>query len=137
MDTKNQQQVKELFLTCETSEDKYHKIMELGKKLPPYPEDLKTPDRVVKGCQSIVYLNATLKEGKVYFQVFSEALISAGLAELLLRVYSGQTPEYILNTPPTFLEELNIPAILSPGRANGLLSIHLRIKQEALKAAIK
>ena len=71
------------------------------------------------------------------FEAEADALISAGLAALLTQVYSGETPETILKCPPTYLDEIGISASLTPNRANGLYSIHLRMKQEALKLLMK
>ncbi len=130
---KKQQKLLDLFSSCSTPDARYQKIIELGRALPPYPPELMTPERIVSGCQSIVYLASTLHEGRVQFQVRSEALISAGLAALLLAVYNDETPEIILKCPPAFLDKLGIPASLTPGRSNGLSSMYLRMKQEALK----
>lgn len=128
-----QQQMKNLFFACPNEEKKYEKIIEMGKHLPPLAIQDKTPENFVKGCQSTMYLKSTLENGRVYFTADSDALISAGLAAILLQVYNGETPETILKCPPTYLEELGINASLSPSRANGLYSIHLRMKQDALK----
>lgn len=127
-----QQKIKEVFAGCSTPQMKYEKIIELGRNLPPYPADLKTPGRLVKGCQSQMYLFTSFSEGKILFQSYSEALISAGLAALLLAVYNDEPPETILSCPPDFLEELGIHGSLSPSRSNGLSSLFLRMKQEAL-----
>ncbi len=94
---------------------------------------LKIPQNIVPGCQSVMYLHSRLEEGRVYFTVGSDALISAGLAALLVNVYNGESPETILKCPPDYIKELNIGASLTPGRANGLHNIHLRMKQDALK----
>ncbi|MBS0625542.1 MAG: SufE family protein [Verrucomicrobia bacterium] len=125
-------EINQRFTTLPTGEARYTAIIEMGRTLPSYPNSLKTPERIVKGCQSTLYLDATLKEGKVYFQTSSEALISAGLAALLIAVYSGETPQTILTTPPDFLKDLGISASLSPNRSNGLYQIHLRMKQLAI-----
>lgn len=127
-----QQQIKNLFACCSSEEKKYEKIIELGKSLPPFPESDKTPQNFVKGCQSTMYLTSHLVNGKVFFTADSDALISAGLAAILLQVYNGETPETILKCPPSYLEDLGISASLTPNRANGLYSIHLRMKQDAL-----
>ena len=111
---------------------KYEKIIELGRQLPAYPFEYKTPDRLVKGCQSAMYLHTQLVDGRIQFLAFSEALISSGLAALLLTVYNDESPEAILTCPPDFLEELGIHGSLSPGRSNGLASLFQRMKQEAL-----
>lgn len=127
-----QQNAKLLFSGCDTPQQKYEKIIELGRQLPVYPFEYKTPDRLVKGCQSAMYLHAQLVDGKIQFQAFSEALISSGLAALLLIVYNDESPEAVLTCPPDFLEELGIHGSLSPGRSNGLASLFQRMKQEAL-----
>ena len=92
-----------------------------------------TKEHVVRGCQSTMYLYTYLENGKVRYFAHSEALISAGLAALLLAVYDEEMPEVILQCPPLFLEELGIPNVLSPGRANGLSSLFLKMKQDALR----
>lgn len=127
-----QQQVKFLFRECVTSEQKYEKIIELGRQLATYPSEFKTPEHLVKGCQSTMYIRAQLMNGKMHFQAYSEALISAGLIALLLSIYNDEPPEVILTYPPQFLEELGINSSLSPGRANGLASLLQRMKKEAL-----
>ncbi len=126
-------QLKESFSSCTSSEEIYQKIMEWGKKLPPFQLEWKVEKNRVPGCQSVMHLHATFKEGKVYFAAASDALISAGLAAIMIEAYSGLEPEAILKTPPTFLDELGIPASLTPGRANGLASLFLKMKQEALR----
>jgi len=130
---KKQTLIKALFEKCSTEELKYQKIIELGRLSQSLPATEKTPENVVKGCQSIMYLSSHYKDNQVVFVAESDALISAGLAEILVQVYSGESPETILKCPPTYLEELGIGASLTPSRANGLYSIHLRMKQDALK----
>lgn len=131
-----QKEIVNLFKACSSEDDKYKKIIEFGKTLPLLEEQYKVPENIVKGCQSIMYLRSFFQNDLVYFQASSEALISAGLAALLIYVYSGETPETILTTPPHFLDELGINANLTPSRANGLYSVHLRMKQEALKILV-
>lgn len=128
-----QQKVKALFSSCTTAEEKYQKIIDLGRQLAPVEVCYKTPENLVRGCQSNLYLHASFKDGKVNFEAAADALISAGLAAILILVYSGEPPEVILKCPPVYLDELGIGASLTPSRANGLYSIHLRMKQEALK----
>ncbi len=140
MNTTIQQKIFELkkrFSTLKPGEERYTAIMEMGRQLPPYPTDLKTPDRLVKGCQSTLYLSADYKNGKMFFQTSADALISAGLAALLLFVYNEESPETILTTPPDFLKELGIDASLSLNRSNGLANIHLRTKQLTLPFLLK
>lgn len=128
-------EIKKIFINQSTQE-RYQTLMEMGRKLPPFPDTYKTPDRIVPGCQSTLYLHASLHEGKLFFNAQADALISAGLAALLIAVYSGETPETILKRTPDFIRELGISASLSPNRSNGLSSIYLRMKQEALKSII-
>lgn len=127
--------VKELF-QGRSEEEKYQKIIALGREMPPLPLAAKVPENVVKGCQSTMYLLSSFRDGKVFFEAESDALISAGLASLLIQVYSGETPETILKCPPQYLEEIGITGSLTPNRANGLYSIHLRMKQDALRYLI-
>jgi cysteine desulfuration protein SufE len=134
-----QNQIRAKFAACRTEEEKYGKIIEMGKGLLHIAESHKTPENLVQGCQSKMHLR-TLSEGEkdpiLHFQASSDALISAGLAALMIFVYSGETATTILQCKPAFLEDLGISASLSPSRASGLYSIHLRMKQEALKALI-
>ena len=126
-----QAKIKQQFSSCITPEQKYSKIIELGRALPPFTE-AKTEDKLVKGCQSRMYLSSSILDGKVSFQIDSEALISAGLGALLLQVYNNEPPEAVLSCPPHFLEELEIHKSLSPNRSNGLASLFLQMKREAL-----
>lgn len=130
---KKQNQIKELFSQCPTEELKYQKIIELGRQQPPLPDRDKVPQNLVKGCQSTMYLRSRLEGNVVKFDADSDALISAGLAAILIKVYSDETPETILKCPPNYLEDLGLSASLTPNRANGLYSVHLRMKQDALK----
>lgn len=123
-----------LFRGCGTPESKYLKIIELGRALPPFPAEHMLPANIVHGCQSTLYLHThTENDGKIYFNVASEALISAGLAALLIAIYNGEPPEAVLKCPPRCLEKLGIAATLTPGRSNGLASMYLRMQREALK----
>ncbi len=133
---KKQDEIKQLFSNCKSEEDKYTRIIDLGREQPKLDPKYKVPENLVKGCQSTMYMRSEYANGVMQFATESDALISSGLAALLVKVYSGETPEAILKCPPNYLEELGISAALTPNRANGLYSIHLRMKQEALKALI-
>ncbi|QDK45553.1 SufE family protein [Bdellovibrio sp. ZAP7] len=110
-------------------EDRYKKIIEMGKSLPEMPEALKTEQNIVKGCQSQVWLHASVTDdGKMLLVGDSDALIVKGLVALLLKVYSGSTPNEVLMTPPEFLRALGFEGNLSPSRANGLHSMLKQIK---------
>ena len=132
-----QQKLKDIFLNCASEEDKYEKIIEIGRKLSPLPLNCKTPENLVKGCQSQMYLHSYLSGDNIIFEAESDALISAGLAALLIEVYSGESPEAVLKCPPTYLEEIGINSSLTPNRANGLYSMHLKMKQDALKLIVE
>lgn len=122
-------------LTPLSVNERYEALIQMGKSLKKYPDELKTPDQIVPGCQSILYLNGELIDGKVIFSASADALISSGLAALLISLYSGESPETILTEPPTIIQELGIPTSLSLNRSNGFAHIHLRMKQIALAAA--
>jgi cysteine desulfuration protein SufE len=126
--------VKKLFAEVTSKEAIYEKIIALGRQLPKIDSTNKSPENIVKGCQSIVYLVTEKRDGRLFFEAESEALISAGLAALLVMAYSGESPEVILTCPPDFLADLGINNSLTPNRANGLYSMHLRMRQEAIKA---
>lgn len=132
-----QDAVRALFSTCQSPEAKYAKIIELGRSLSPLKSEYKTETNRVQGCQSNMFLHVFQEGNELYYEAESDALISAGLAALLLRVYNGEPAEVILKCPPSYLDELGISTSLTPNRANGLYSIHLRMKQEALKFLMK
>lgn len=134
---KKQKEVILLFADCKSPDEKYQKIIELGKTKSHLDPVYKTEENLVKGCQSRMYLRAYFSDGKVYFESDADALISAGLGALLVMVYSGEEPEVILKCPPAYIEELNIRQTLTPGRANGLAAVYLRLKQEALRFLTK
>lgn len=122
-----QEQIIQDFSKLLSWEEKYLKIISLGKELAPMPDELKIDDLKVKGCQSQVWLHARLDQNKnIFFQADSDALIVKGLVALLLKVYSGRTPKEILATQPYFIQSLGLGSNLSPSRANGL---HAMVKQ--------
>lgn len=131
-----QAQIKEIFKACPNEEAKYEKIIELGRDLPKLDMCHKTSENMVKGCQSQMFLHSYSEGNQIVFEAEADALISAGLAALLIQVYSGESSEVILKCPPTYIEELGISASLTPSRANGLYSLHLQMKQEALKLLV-
>lgn len=122
----------ELFAHVKTEEAKYRIMMDLGRCLEPLQEEERTSANLVKGCQSRTYLVSRFVGNALFFKAESDALISAGLAALLVQAYSGESPEAILKCPPSFLETLQLNTLLTPSRANGLYSMHLRMKQDAL-----
>lgn len=111
--------------------DKYEYIIELGKKLDSFPENKKTDDKLIKGCQSRVWLDWEVKDGKLYFTADSDAIITKGIISLLISVYSGRSAEEIAGDDFSFLEKLGLKENLSPTRANGLESMVETIKRAA------
>lgn len=120
------------FEPLENWEDKYGEIIRLGKELEEYPEEVRTDKYKLNGCQSQVWLNAKLKDGKIYFQADSDSVIVKGLVSLLVKVYSGHAPNEILTNPPEFLSKIGIDKHLSPTRKNGLSSILKQIQMFAI-----
>ena len=109
--------------------DKYAYLIDLGKNLEPFPEEKKTEDKLIKGCQSRVWLDAEERDGGLYFSADSDAVITRGIISLLVSVYSGCSPEEIAADDFGFLEEIGLRENLSPTRANGLVSMVERIKE--------
>ncbi|HEY0262794.1 MAG TPA: SufE family protein [Chitinophagales bacterium] len=121
-------EIVEEFSLFDDQMDRYDYIIDLGKKLPAFPEDFRTDDFLVKGCQSSVWLHAFLKDGKLFFDADSNTAITKGIISLLVRIYSGQTPQDILATEPTFIEKINLRSHLSSQRSNGLNAMLQKMK---------
>lgn len=111
--------------------DKYEYLIELGKSLEVFPEEQKTEDRLIKGCQSRVWLNCKREGDKIFFTADSDAIITKGIISLLIGVYSGRTAEEIASDDFAFIEELGLKENLSPTRANGLASMISTIRNYA------
>lgn len=126
-------QIKEKFQPL-SLEEKFREIIALGRGLSPYPEIFKTKENLVPGCQSLLYLHCAQEKDRLVFSAHSDALISKGLAALLIELYSQEIPETILTCPPKILEELGITKSLSPSRSNGLAQIYRRMQGHAIKA---
>ena len=123
------------FASCTTREALYNKIIALGEQLPLWPIEEQKEELRVIGCQSKLYLKAELREKKIFFSAMSDALISSGLAALLLPIYSGEAPGVVLLCPPHHLKALNIVGSLTPNRANGLYSIYRAMQRHAVAHA--
>lgn len=113
--------------------DKYEYLIDLGKNLEAYPEECKTEDKLIKGCQSRVWLDYEVQDGRIYFKADSDAIITKGIISLLISVYSGRTPEEIASSDFGFIEKIGLKENLSPTRANGLASMIATIKAVALE----
>ena len=112
--------------------DRYQLLIDLGGELEQLPEDLKTDNNLIEGCQSNVWLDARYEDGKVVFKADGDALIVKGLVSLLVKVYSGHTPDEILVAEPYFVEAIGLKEHLSPTRSNGLLAMIKQMKLYAL-----
>ena len=125
------QQVIEDFSLYDEWLDKYEYLIELGKGLEAFPEEKKTEERLIKGCQSRVWLDSEERDGRLYFTADSDAIITKGIISLLISVYSGSTKEEIAADDFGFVAEIGLKDNLSPTRANGLVSMIERIKEIA------
>ncbi len=114
--------------------DRYQYLIDLGRRLPEFPEELRTEENRIRGCQSQVWFVATVNDGRLDFQAISDAAIVSGLIALLLRLYSGRRPQDILDTPPDFVAALQLESHLSPTRSNGLASMLKAVRRFAAEA---
>ena len=112
--------------------DRYEHMIDLGKSLPLIDSKFKIEDNIIKGCQSKVWLHADLENEKVVFSADSDAIITKGIVAILIRVFSNQSPNTILNTTTDFIDEIGLKEHLSPTRSNGLVSMVKKIKMYAL-----
>jgi len=111
--------------------ERYQYLIDLGRKLPSFPEELKTEDSKVTGCQSQVWLVVDGSKEQLNFRAASDSAIVSGLIALLLRVYSGRSAQEILDTEPEFIEQIGLSAHLSPTRSNGLRAMLATVKNHA------
>lgn len=111
--------------------DRYQYIIDMGKQLPAFPEDRKSPATKIEGCQSNVWMHHRLEEGRLHFDATSDAAIVSGLIAVLMRIYNDRAPTEIVATEPSFLEDLGLDKHLSPTRSNGLHAMLGRIYQVA------
>jgi len=114
--------------------DRYQYLIDLGRRLPEFPEAMKTEENRIRGCQAQVWFVATQKHDRLEFQATSDAAIVSGLIALLLKLYSSRYPRDILETPPDFVAALQFESHLSPTRSNGLSSMLKAIRRFAAEA---
>lgn len=112
--------------------DKYNYLIELGKTAEPLDEQYKTKNNLISGCQSRVWLHARMEDGRVHFQADSDAVITKGIVQLLIRVLSGEKPETIIESDLEYVDKLGLKEHLSPTRSNGLVSMIKQMKLYAL-----
>lgn len=132
-----QQELINEFNLFDTWEQRYEYVIELGKSLPKMSEKIKTEDKLIKGCQSQVWLDARMENGKLFFEADSDAILPKGIAAILVRIYSGQRFEDILKSDENFIEKIGLQEFLSPTRSNGLLAMIKQIKYYAIAYSAK
>ncbi len=113
-------------------EGKYEHLIDLGRSLPLIDNKYKTDDKLIKGCQSKVWLHSEMKDGKVIFTADSDAIITKGIVALMIRVLSNHTPDEIINAQLGFIDKVGLKEHLSPTRANGLVSMIKQMKMDSL-----
>lgn len=131
--TDRQNEIIDEFAVFDDWMEKYEYIIDLGKDLPFIDEEKKTADRIIEGCQSKVWLDASFDGTKMHFTADSDAIITKGIIGLLIRVLDNETPDEIVKTDLFFIREIGLHEHLSPTRSNGLASMVKKIKLEALK----
>ena len=125
------------FSMFETWEEKYEYIIDIGKKLAPLDEQYKTEDFKIKGCQSSVWIHSFEKDGKVFFEGDSDAVIVKGLVSLMIQVLSGHTPKEIIDAPLAFIDQVGLSSHLAQTRSNGLRAMIKQMKMDATAYKLK
>jgi cysteine desulfuration protein SufE len=111
---------------------KYEYLIDMGKSLPMIDEKYKTEDKIIKGCQSRVWMHSEFKNGKIIYTADSDAIITKGMVALMIRVLSNHTPDEIINSKLYFIDKIGLTQHLSPTRSNGLVSMIKQMKLDAL-----
>ncbi len=132
-----QEEIVEEFTGLDDWMDRYQLLIDLGNEQPPLNEAYKTEQNLIDGCQSRVWLQADLVDGKVVFQAESDALIVKGIVTLLIRVLSNHTPQEIVDADLSFIDRIGLREHLSPTRSNGLLAMLKQMKLYALAFQVK
>ncbi|KAA3642668.1 MAG: SufE family protein [Bacteroidetes bacterium] len=127
-----QDEVVEEFSMFEDWMDKYEHLISLGKELPIIDEAKKQDNNLIKGCQSRVWLDAQLQDGKIVFTADSDAIITKGIIALMIRVFTDSSPQEIIASDLTFIDEIGLKEHLSPTRSNGLVSMIKQMKMYAI-----
>jgi cysteine desulfuration protein SufE len=132
-----EKEIAEEFSLFDSWDDKYEYIIDLGKKLPPLEDQYKMDENRVRGCQSIVWLVADYRDGKIFYKAESDAVIVKGLISMLIRVLSGQSPDDIIQAKLNFIQQIGMTTHLAQTRSNGLLAMVKQMKNFALAYKIK
>lgn len=134
-DTQNE--IIEEFSEVDDWMDRYAMIIDLGNALPPIDEKYKTPEHLIEGCQSRVWLNAEERDGQVYYTADSDAIIVKGIIALLIKVLNGHTPDEILDADLHFINDIGLAENLSPTRSNGLLAMIKQMRLYAMALSLR
>ena len=132
-----QKEMVEEFAFLDDWEQKYEYIIDLGKELKGMPDEKKTDNNLIKGCQSKVWIDARFEDGKLYFNADSDGILPKGIVSLLVSIYSGHGTQEILDSDFKFIEEIGLQEFLSPSRANGLMAMTKQIKFYAVAFQLK
>lgn len=132
-----QQEIIDEFAFLEDWEQKYEYVIDLGKELKGLPEDKKSDENLIKGCQSKVWIDAEFRDGKLYFDADSDGILPKGIVSLLTSIYSGHSTQEILDSDFDFISEIGLQEFLSPSRANGLMAMTKQIKFYAVAYQLK
>lgn len=127
-----QDEIVEEFSVFDEWLDKYEYLIELSRELPAIDEKHRVEQYLIKGCQSRVWVDAELKDGRIYFTADSDAIITKGIIALLIRIMNGRTPDEIIDADLYFIDRIGLRENLSPTRANGLLAMIKQMKLYAL-----
>lgn len=132
-----QREIVSVFEIFDDWTDRYQYIIDLGRKLPEFPEHWKTEDHRLRGCQSQVWMVPESRDDRLHYTATSDSAIVCGLIALMLKVYSGRKPADILATPPDFIRDIQLEQHLSPTRSNGLHAMVQQIRQFAVEAMVR
>jgi cysteine desulfuration protein SufE len=132
-----EKEIIEEFALFDSWDDKYEYIIDLGKRLPPLDPKWKTDENRVRGCQSSVWLVADYREGKIFYEADSDAMIVKGLISMLIRVLSGKMADEIIEARLDFIREIGMTTHLAQTRSNGLLNMVKQMKHFALAFKLK
>jgi cysteine desulfuration protein SufE len=127
-----QNQIEKEFSYFDDWMDRYNHLIEMGKNVPLIDSKFKTKNYLISGCQSRVWLHASMKEGRIIFTADSDAVITKGIVNLLIRVFSEQSPDDIIDADVSFIDRIGLKEHLSPTRSNGLMSMIKQMKLYAL-----
>ncbi len=120
------------FSLFDSWEDKYEYIIDMGKKLKPLPDEYKKEENKIKGCQSTVWMHSNYQDGKIFYEADSDAMIVKGLVSMLIRVFSGQSPKDVIESPVKFIDDIGMTSHLAQTRSNGLRAMIKQMKLDAI-----